>query len=112
MARCIKRLQRSPFHLKYLPVFNLSLPVIRLVFIDSRLRTDAKQIRDPVDMVMMPMRDQGFMHGGLFVFQYRLEQARPPGHAFAGVDEKPTRAASDEICICSWKCLRFSTAVL
>lgn len=60
--------QRRTLDAKYLPVLNLCLPGIGLVLEDLRAGTDLEQIRNAIDVVTVPVRNQGLVHGG-FLFR-------------------------------------------
>ena len=86
MSRRMTSSQRRPLHPKHLPIFNPRLPILRIMFEDSSLGTQSQQIRNPMDMVPVPVRQQRLVHGGVFLGEDCLEMGGPGWFAFAGVD--------------------------
>lgn len=102
VARGMTRLQRGPLNTENLPVVDILLPILRLVLVDGNLRTETLQIRNPADVVPMPVGEKRLLHCGVFCRKHGLKACCPGGFAFACVDEDPLTPSADQVCVCSW----------
>ena len=73
MPRRVMRFQRGTLNLEGLAILDVRLSLVRLVLVNSRLRTKFEKIRDPLDMVLMPMCYEGVAHRGLLLLQHGPE---------------------------------------
>lgn len=101
--------QRGPLHLEDLAILDVLLPFVRLVLIHLGLGADFEKIGDALDMVVMPVRDQGLFDRSLLLRQYGLEECRPAGAALACVYEETPGTPSDEVCVGPCKGSAFSS---
>lgn len=105
---CVKCSQSSSLDLEDLTIFNVCLSFIRHVFMYCRMRTDLEKIRDPFNMVMMPMGDKRFVYRCFLLLQHRLEQCPPSWKPFACIDEETLGTTTNEVCVRSFEPIRTS----
>lgn len=93
--------QGGTLYAKDLSIFDTTLPLVWLVLVDSDLRTELAKVRDAIDVIMVPVRQECFMHGGILLRQDCLQMSSPGRLALACVNENPLRSTTYQICICS-----------
>jgi hypothetical protein len=91
------RRQGSTLHSEHLSIVDILMSCIGSVLKDSSLRTDAEQVGDAVDVVTMPVSEQGLVNGGFLLGEHGLQPSSPRGLALARVDEDTLVAAANQV---------------
>lgn len=102
MPRRMARRQSSALHGKHLSIADILVSGIGLVLENSSLRTDAEQVGNTVDVVAMPVCEEGLVNGGFLLGEHGLQTSSPRGLALARIDEDTLVAAPNEVGIGSW----------
>lgn len=102
MPRRMARRQSSALHRKHLSIADILMSGIRLVLENSSLGTDAEQVGNTIDVVAMPVGEEGLVNGGILLGEHGLQTSSPRGLALARVDEDTLVATANEVGIGSW----------
>ena len=97
MAGAMECAQGGAFSTEGLPVGDVVPVRMRVALVDLSVRRVFEEVRDTLDVIVMPVRQQRFVDANLLVCQYFLQRLDPFRFALAGVDEQPLRALSDDV---------------
>lgn len=97
MSRRMTRRQSSTFDTKDLSIMNILMTRIRPMLKNRSLGTNAEQIIHTLDVVPMPMREQGLVHSGFFFGEHGLQPLRPRGPSFARINQDTLMTTANKI---------------